>query len=132
MSVAVQWDNDEKTVIQLIFDGRWQWDDVRIAVGQVNQMIDSVEHPAVHVISNRGAAHWTPGNYAKNVREIIDLWHPRAGYRVSVVRNPVAREMFYIFSGMVGGVTFNYRFVDTLEEAREFLARHVLGRSYDD
>ena len=125
MGVAVQWDNDEKTVIQIIFEGHWQWDDVRKAVGEVNRMIDSVEHPVVHLIANRGAATWTPGNYAKNVKEIIDLYHPRLGYRVGVVRNPIARQMFYIYAGLVGGVDFEYRFVNTLEEAREFLARHM-------
>jgi hypothetical protein len=129
MGVEVQWDNDEMTIIQMTFEGRWQWGDVRMAVGQVNRLIETVDHPAVHLISNRGAAHWTPGHYASNVQEIIDLYHPRVGYRVGVVRNPVAREMFYIFSGMVGGMSFPYRFVNTLEEAREFLARHILGGS---
>ena len=129
MSVEVQWDNDDKTIIQMIYEGRWQWDDVRSAVMEVNRMIDSVDPQIVHVISNRGSASWTPGNYATNLQEIISLFHHRAGYRVLIVKNPVAREMFYIFSGMAGGMPFPYRFVNTLEEAREFLARHVLGES---
>jgi hypothetical protein len=129
MSVEVKWDNADKTVIQMMFEGRWQWDDVRVAVLELNQMIESVDHQAVHLIANRGAAHWTPGNYVANAQAILELYHPRVGYRVAVVRNPLAREMFYVFSAMVGGVTFSYRFVNTLEEAREFLARYVLGRS---
>ena len=129
MSVAVQWDNEDKTIIHMIYEGRWQWDEARAAVVEANQMIESVEHEVVHVISNRGAANWTPGNYANNLQEIINLFHPRAGYRVGVVRNPLAREMFYIFSGMVGGMTFPYRFVNTLEEAREFLTHYMLGEA---
>ncbi|MEO8612205.1 MAG: hypothetical protein ABI690_30200 [Chloroflexota bacterium] len=132
MGVKVQWDNSDKTIIQMIYEGRWQWDDVRAAVVELNQMIDSVDNNVVHVISNRGSASWTPGNYATNLQEIIQLLHPRAGYRVFIVKNPVAREMFYIFSGMTGGIPFPYRFVNTLDEAREFLARYILGGSYGE
>ena len=132
MSVEVQWDNDDKTIIHMIYEGRWQWDDVRAAIMEMNQMIDSVHHPFVHIISDRGAAHWTPGNYANNMQEIMQLFHPRAGYRVLIVKNPVAREMFYVFSAMVGGIPYAYRFVNTLEEAREFLFRYILNGSSED
>ena len=121
MGVEVSWDNEDKTIIQIIYEGHWQWDELRAAVKQMNAMIDSVDHPAVHLISNRGEARWTPGKYAANAREILAMYHPRVGHWVGVVRNPIAREMFYAFSAMEGGVPYSYHYVNTLEEAREFL-----------
>lgn len=129
MGVEVMWDNSDKTVIQMVYQGRWQWEDVRGAVDELNEMIDNVSHKAVHIISNRGNANWTPGHYASNLRSIIANTHPRAGHRVFVVKNVVAREMFYIFSAGEGGMPFPYHFVNTLEEARDFLMRCMMGKA---
>jgi hypothetical protein len=37
--------------------------------------------------------------------------------------------MFYIFSAGEGGMPFPYHFVNTLEEARDFLVRCVMGKA---
>ena len=46
-----------------------------------------------------------------------------AGYRVIVGENPLVREMFRTFEMLNGGAGFRYRYVSSMEEARDFLSR---------
>jgi hypothetical protein len=125
MGVQVQWDNPEKTIILMNIAGHWEWDEVREAVTVCNEMIESVPYH-VHFILNRQGGHWTPGNFNENTGDIISMFTPNDGFRVIVQENPLTKARFYNYSTLNGGAGFKFRYMNTIEEAREFLAKQPM------
>jgi hypothetical protein len=122
MAVEVRWDNDDKTIILMMLVGRWTWDELEDGVLLSNDMIESSPYH-VHFILDRQGGHWTPGNLLANIRRIVDLFVPNEGYTVIVMDNPIVKEMLHLFGTLNGGTGFRYRYMNTLEEARAFLAQ---------
>lgn len=125
MGIHVQWDDDAKTIILMKIVGRWEWQEMQDTVFVCNQMIEAVPHH-VHFILDRQGGLWTPGNLLSNARKIISTFTPNEGYRIIVGENPLVREMFHTFEMLNGGAGFRYRYVASIEEAREFLSRQPL------
>jgi hypothetical protein len=120
MPVQTEWDNDEHTIIRMTFTGRWQWDEVRAASKEAGLMVKTVDH-MVHFIVDTGNANWLPPGYQSNVRQIVSQVHANPGIMVVVCSIPFIQQAFYIFTALNKGVRFRFRFVKTLEEARQFL-----------
>ncbi len=60
MSISVQWDNPEQTIVRWDFDGEWTWEMFRKAQYASNQLILSVRH-RVDIIGDVTRSPSTPG-----------------------------------------------------------------------
>jgi hypothetical protein len=120
LGIHAVWDNPEKTVILQSFDDPWDWDDVIAAQYEINSLLDTVTYK-VHLISDMKKTPRIPGNYFEEMSKLVDNVHPNVGLSITVTANPLLKEMFYIFTAKRGGVDFEYRFMNTVEEARRFL-----------
>jgi hypothetical protein len=120
VNFQVQWDNSEKTIILQTFSPCWEWQDLHLAREESRRLLDSVSHK-VHFISDMQKTIRVPGNYFEQMSKLVEDVHPNVGLSVTVTPNPLIKEMFYIFSAMKGGIDFEYRFVRTMDEARDLL-----------
>jgi hypothetical protein len=83
MPVYASWDNPEKTVIALKFEGDWTWDEAYQAVIERNRLIDSVDNK-VDIIVNFGSAGFrVPPNAITHTRNMMSQSHER------IVRNVI-------------------------------------------
>ncbi len=56
MSIQLEWDNTEKTVLRWIFTGCWSWGDMSAHFDDLEQALDSVNHSVDYIIDFTSAA----------------------------------------------------------------------------
>lgn len=119
MPIRVIWDNEEKTVIQYLYEGRWTWDDFYKALNQARAMIDTVNHK-VDFIVNIKSSSILPENALSRGQSIGSSPHPNQGVTIVVGANSFMQSMYNIFSKVYGKAAGNLKisFVATPEEAQ--------------
>ncbi|MAS37026.1 MAG: hypothetical protein CL610_23705 [Anaerolineaceae bacterium] len=120
MAIETFWVDRQYTTIQMVFSGQWQWDELKQARTEAATMLDEVDY-AVNIIVYSEQETWMPPNYIQNVREVVSQVHPNAGLVVIVSTNPLFRTMFEMFNQIATVVSFQYRFVKSLEGAYKLL-----------
>ncbi len=122
MSITVQWDNDEKTVIRYDVSDNWTWDEFRQAVEQIHAMIDTVSH-TVDAIANLENGNFLPSGSLWQARNVASRSHPRAGMTVIVKGSYMMQSLYGLFRSLYGKMGFyvNIHFAPTLEAARALL-----------
>jgi hypothetical protein len=68
---------------------------------------------------------WMPGDFNKNVLDIIREIHPNMGLLVVVSHNALFEQLFRLFVTMNGGVPFDFIFTQSLDAAREALMERI-------
>ena len=120
MAIETFWVDRQYTTIQMVFSGQWQWDELKQARTEAATMLDEVDY-AVNIIVYSEQETWMPPNYIQNVREVVSQVHPNAGLVVIVSTSPLFRTMFEMFNQIATVVSFQYRFVKSLEGAYKLL-----------
>ena len=97
MKLPVEWENEEKTIIRMIFAGNWNWHDFYEANVAVVALMQSVEH-TVHTIADfrqsQGIPLDSPLVHARNaISALPDNW----GILVIVTNNPLLEHLVNVF-----------------------------------
>src|SRR5687768_212474 len=121
MGVAVQWDNDEKTILHYRFDGLWMWDEYLAALWQGRAMMKQVEHP-VCVINNMLNTSQVPTSSLSSAKKVVENRPSNTGLAVFVFTNRFLMMVYKVFSQMNPAIRDNYITAQSLEEAREKIA----------
>jgi hypothetical protein len=124
MPVQVTWDNPEKTIILLTFEGNWTWEETYQAVAERNRMIESVSNN-VDIIVNFGSAGFKiPPNAITHTRNIMSQSHSRIVRNVVVGFKPVHIALWKIIEKIYAtmGKSQQYFLVGSLDEAHAMLA----------
>ncbi|MBC6936149.1 MAG: hypothetical protein DWB42_09945 [Chloroflexi bacterium] len=120
MPVIVEWDDPpQNSIIRMTLYGAWGWEDVRGAVKEANQRLDSADAPVDFIIHLQDSA-LVPPNFKANVGGFVRDIHPKAGLVVMVLPK-ILNEILPIFSALNGGMGFEYRFAPSVETARQIL-----------
>lgn len=53
MSIQVNWDNDEKTIIAYTSSGRYIWEEFYAAIDEVHKLAEAVDYPLVVIMNLR-------------------------------------------------------------------------------
>ncbi len=126
MSVTVQWDNAEKTIIYQTFDGRWTWPDFHAVWDEVTTMAKGIDHPIDFIVDMR-RSHLIPDQVFRQMRRVgSDTLDARIGLNVIVGANTFVQTFWSLFCRIYGDAarTFKVDFATTPEEAREIIAKN--------
>jgi hypothetical protein len=127
MSIIVQWDNDEKTIVRQEYQGVWTWDDYFTALHESDELVASVEHCVDVIVNMRPGILPKNGAAMSNARSAMRSGPPNRGL-VVIVTNPFIRALLNVFlkidrqfAPMVAGV-------DSIEQARALIAQRAAER----
>lgn len=71
MSIHVQWDNTEETILRYTFHGNWSWDEFLTYLITGREMMQRVHHP-VHIICDLTHSGFIPKHSIKPFKNIVD------------------------------------------------------------
>lgn len=120
MAIETFWVDRQCTTIQMVFSGQWQWGELKQARAEAAAMLDRVDY-TVNFIMYSPQEVWMPPNYIQNLKDVVSHVHPNTGMVVIVSTNPLFRTMFEMFNQIATVVSFQYRFVKSLEGAYKLL-----------
>jgi hypothetical protein len=129
MGVRMRWGNKEKTQILFEMDERWEWDEFYPLYKRYITMMDSVPH-RVHVLYHLvDKSTRIPPLILLHLPRLMRMTHEREDRSVIVGRMQFAERFLAILGNMgLSEYTERYQFVDTLEEAYQFLAQYEANR----
>ncbi|MEO8609079.1 MAG: hypothetical protein ABI690_14410 [Chloroflexota bacterium] len=120
MSINVQWDNEEHTLVRWDFIETWDWNDFLAAQKTSNALISSVPHKVDIIGDVSRSAYMPPGSIAR-FRTYRRDDPANAGRVVLVGANTYVKTIVEIFRGMFPNTGGNFTFANSLEEARSEL-----------
>ncbi len=126
MGISVKWDNDEKTIIQYVFDGRWTWNDLYAALDKVKEMSGSVDH-RVDAIINFSNADLIPSGSIfsfdgkKNAQKLAQKANEARGTIVIAGANGFIKGIYDTFRLFDKHISSGVHFTDSVKQARSFL-----------
>lgn len=120
-AITTQWDNQEKTVIQITITDGWVWDDLYNALNIVKQMSVSVPQAPLGLIFNMERTSYHPIGVDKHLKRVLDNVHPNIVYFMMVGTNIWLTGVHKVMTEVNSELAESYRLVPTLEEARRFL-----------
>jgi len=99
MSIIIQWDNPEQTVIHLELKRGWTWEELQDAIHEVDKLIISVDH-TVHILIDIRKAGGIPGDFMSMAGDIFASGDARSneGKRVVIGAGTLIR---FAYSGVL-------------------------------
>ena len=126
MSIEVGWGTPEQTVIHMRFQRGWTWDDVRVAVQQVDDWLVSTPH-TVHMLLDIREAGGLPRDFSGVIGELLKQGEarPNEGRRAVVGANFMLRTVFASVQSLYSRQLKDraFQFADTPEQAHKLLLR---------
>lgn len=133
MSIEVSWDNEAKTIIQYIYDGRWTWQDFDESRLQAAKLEETVSHRVDVIVDVRKSSLVPSGTISrgKSVMTTTPTSHPNEGMAVIVGAGPLVRSIYDVVSKVYPEIVRRrgFRFARSMEEARALIAAEVTNRS---
>lgn len=128
MSIHVMWDNDEKTVVRYVYEGRWTWEDFEAARREAAELLKTVNHQ-VDVIVDVQDSKLLPNSAISRGRELSKsdpTVFANEGITVIVGASTFVRAMYDMTVKIYPALTQKqgYRFVKGLAEARSLIEQH--------
>ena len=121
MSIKVQWDNEEHTLLRWDFVGIWNWNDFQAAQKESNALINSVSY-TVDIIGDVSQSHHVPPGAIGQFRTYRRNDPENTGRVVLVGASIYIKTIVEIFRGMFPNTGGNFTFANSLDEARSVLA----------
>jgi len=121
MSITVEWDNPERTIILCTYRDTWTWEEFFGAAQEASDLQDTVQHTVDMVLDMRDSAS-TPSGVTGKFKEIARISHPNTGIRVLVTDADVMKLLFQVFATVYRPAARKYQVVDSLEKAYALIA----------
>lgn len=131
MPVNVFWDNDEKTIIRAVYEGKLTAEDYYRAIDQVVDLMKSVSHE-VHNIYHRKQIRSAPRNLLQIMQYAQQRLPKNIGLRIVIGGNQVTRTFVNIGRVIAPHLTEGAYFVDSVEEAHQLIRQQWAERSQVD
>lgn len=116
MSVQIVWDNNEKTIIRFIFEGKWTWEEFYPTHYKAIDMVKSVTH-RVNVIVDMRKGVSTPANVLMHIKNISDKQPPNVGLSVIVTDSSFIHSLHRIGVKFYHKIGRYFSVADNLEAA---------------
>ena len=121
MAVRVQWDNDQRTIVRYIFEGKWTWNDFYPAYNQAIEMEKSMPH-RVHAIIDMRKGIGVPANVLMHVKDISDKQPDNIGLSIIVTSSSFVQSLYHIGIKFYSKIDYYFRVVETLDEAYKLIS----------
>jgi hypothetical protein len=124
MTIQVNWDNPQQTIINIIFQRGWTWAQLQAAIQRADDLIGNVPHP-VHLLIDIREAGGLPGDFITRAGELFAQGEarPNEGRRIIVGAGPLIRVAYNTFL-RIYGQRLNGRaflFAGSVDEARAMI-----------
>ncbi len=130
MSINVQWDNLDRTVVMIDFHRPWTWKEFDSAIEQMLNLFNSVNH-RVDVLFDIRDGGFPPPDAIKHFRKAAEIQHPNGGLLVYIAPrvlvqfiNSILKIMTVAFAGSGTFESPKFIFTKSLEEAHAYLSNH--------
>ena len=120
MPVSAYWLNDEQTIVQYDFEGRWTWDEFYPEYQKALKMERSVTH-RVDVVMDFRQSKSVPPSALTHMRKITDNQPDNIGLSVFVTTNPFFNVMYTAGVRFYPKMKDYFVIVETIEEAHEII-----------
>lgn len=121
MSIRYDWYNADNTVIRLVFEKEWTWDDYINIQALLFAMIDTVNH-SVHYLVDVSAVRSLPLSALSKLPTIFSRNHPRRGKTVIFGANPIVQNIWNLLRKVLPQMHEpRYVFVPSIIEAEALL-----------
>jgi hypothetical protein len=120
MPVSAYWLNDEQTIVQYDFEGRWTWDEFYPEYQKALKMERSVTH-RVDVLMDFRRSKSVPPSALTHMRKITDNQPDNIGLSVFVTTNPFFNVMYTAGVRFYPKMQDYFVIVETIEEAYEII-----------
>jgi hypothetical protein len=122
MGIQIVWDDEAKTIIRHIYEGRWTVSDYYALIEENYRQIDSVKH-RVDIINDLREMVSVPPNLVQAIRHAARRAHINEGINVLVASPLYVQVLVDAINKAVGEHT-EVRHAPTLEKAYEIIAKH--------
>jgi hypothetical protein len=129
MTISVQWNDDQHTIIVFTFSGSWSWADFHQACDVSRKMHQTVPHAVFSIFDMRDGDS-LPTNVFSNIRYALDVTDPpnRTHTQAVVGAGFLVKALGEVIVRMHGNrYDFGLEFVSSLDRARE-IAYAELGQ----
>src|SRR5688500_5771358 len=117
MAINYQWYNSEKTVILLVFEKKWTWDEYSHIQKSLFSMIDSVEG-TVHYLIDVYQVRSLPLGALNKLPVILSETHPRRGKTLIVGASAGVRHFWQLLQRVIPQARDpRYLFLADIDEA---------------
>ncbi len=127
MAIDLYWDDDSLETLLCIFNGRWQWDELRDVFRKIKYITDDVEHEVAAIVDIRkgrlNASEIISASGLQFAREVAKMGSDGTGSVVIVGASKVIQRIFDTVKSIEPRATAHVYFVETQEQARALLAR---------
>src|SRR5262245_56235477 len=122
MSVTVDWDNNDHSVIRYIYNDRLVWDELDTAIGAGHRLMDVATSTVDIIIDVRNSKLISTSALPRS-RQVMQMNHPRQGIIIVVGASTWLRALVDLYHRVYGGNQQKFWMVDTVEEAHELIRR---------
>jgi hypothetical protein len=130
MSVTVQWDNEDKTLVRYDFEGRWTWDEFYAAYEQGKKLTEAVPYKLFYILypKDNTSQRYLPSNFLSHAVAINRQSDPNAGLTVIVSQSPFVHGLLSVLTTVMRFAGQRYATSRTLDEARAMLVKQPAER----
>lgn len=124
------WDNDDHSIVYMLFSGKWTWDDFYI----VDQQVIAMEKDGadqIDVIVDLRYSSGLPPNTLLHVKNIADRQSEKIGVNVLVTNSPLVHNLYKVGSKVYPQINRYFCVAESPEEARTIIgeARQSIHQS---
>lgn len=130
MPVQVMWDNDKKTIVRYVFEGKWTWNELYPAYNKAIEMEKSMPH-RVHAILDLRKGIGVPANILVHLKDISDKQPANIGLSIAVTKSPFIHSLYQIAIKFYSKIDYYFRVAETLQSAYEMIAKVDAKNSLD-
>ncbi len=123
MSITVQWDNPQKTVLNYTFSRGWTWEEYQAAIHEAVEMVDDLNY-TVNMIIDLSNSSLLPSNLLFNVRNSMQRSPKPYDLAVIVTTNRFVESIIDVLKTVYPQLGAKHPCVKNLEEARKMLAEY--------
>jgi hypothetical protein len=126
MGIELYWDNEERTIMLLEFEGRWTWDDLFDTLAKAKKVSAKAAYEIGAIVNISGGVRFPGGSLLnaqsfENAKKLLAMSDGTAGPVVIAGSNPMIRTAFETMSRLSPGSTANIHFAPDLDAARRYL-----------
>jgi hypothetical protein len=131
MTVNIEWDNEEKTVVRMEMVGKWTWTEAYEGSQKGYAMLETVDY-VVNIIIDLRRSSGLPMLALTHARNMIARRHPRTGLTVFIGVNALFLMLWRTFKSAYPKIsaTSDFTFAATIDEAHQIFAERA-GRAAD-
>lgn len=125
MAITVRWEDEAKTTLYWVFEGRWEWDAFNEAANYAMSLRDSAPYrqPVDFIINTTSASPIQTGSLPLHNTPLLDLVDPFNGDKVILVgRTAFNRKLMAVMRRMNVNMGESIAYAKTMDEAK-FLLR---------